>query len=132
MGESDYLSHDDHSVTTETTELTTACAFVRLYSRIVFCTFCFFSIGVLKFPSSKATLLLMKKVSFSCVELMKGQFSLHITNRASKRYKIRKMLIAALAVFCYSVCIHCTIPKKSILRVIEPRGRGHHAGAQSH
>jgi uncharacterized membrane protein len=41
MGESDYLSDDDHSVTTGR-------AFVRIYSSIVFCTFCFFSISFLK------------------------------------------------------------------------------------
>ena len=38
---SDYLLDDDHSVTTGST-------FVGIYSRIVFCTFCFFSISFVK------------------------------------------------------------------------------------
>ena len=38
---SDYLLDDDHNVTTGS-------VFVSIYSRIVFCTFCFFSISFLK------------------------------------------------------------------------------------
>ena len=38
---SDYLLDDDHSVTTGS-------AFVRIYSRIMLCTSCFFSISFLK------------------------------------------------------------------------------------
>ena len=48
--DSDYLFDDDHSVTTGR-------AFVRFYSRIVLCTFCFFSIGFLKFSSKTRELL---------------------------------------------------------------------------
>jgi hypothetical protein len=51
--DSDYLFHDDHNLT----RLTTGSASVRLYSRIMFCVFCYFSINVLT-VSSKARELL--------------------------------------------------------------------------